>query len=138
MKEENTKVVLIGAENEKHLVEEVAYLMEESPILAIGLKLTQLVSLIKKCSLFIGNSTGPMHIVSALNVPVVAIFGSQHPLDSYQEWGPWGEGHIVVSKDLNCPECHPSDCITFNCMKLISVQDVFVAVQKQLKNHNVI
>jgi ADP-heptose:LPS heptosyltransferase len=74
-----------------------------------------------------------MHIAAALEVPVVAIFGNIHPLDSYLEWGPWGEGHIVVSKNLNCPDCHPSDCKTFDCMKLISASEVLAAALKQLK-----
>ena len=73
-----------------------------------------------------------MHIAAALKVPVVAIFGNIHPLDSYQEWGPWGEGHIVVSKDLNCPDCHPGDCKTFDCLRLISSQEVLQAVSQQL------
>jgi len=86
-----SKVILIGGDGEGPLLKEVASLMETRPLLALGLKLTQLVSLIKRGALFIGNSTGPMHIAAALKVPVVAIFGNTHPLDSYQEWGPWGK-----------------------------------------------
>jgi ADP-heptose:LPS heptosyltransferase len=101
----------------------------------LGLQLTQLVSLIKKCHLFIGNSTGPMHIAAAIGVPVVAIFGNIHPLDSYLEWGPWGEGHIVVSKNLNCPDCHPGNCRAFSCMELITAEEVFAAAKKQIKKY---
>ena len=74
-----------------------------------------------------------MHIAAALGVPVVAIFGNIHPLDSYQEWGPWGEGHIVVSKNLDCKNCHPGDCKTFDCMNLITPEDVLRAAEKQMK-----
>lgn len=104
--------------------------MEEKPFEARDMTLTQLVSLIKRGHLFIGNSTGPMHIAAALEVPVIAIFGTMHPLDSYKEWGPWGEKHIIISKELECGDCHPSDCKTFDCMKLISSEEVSKAAKK--------
>lgn len=132
IKEEKAKVILIASRSEQQLMEEVVSLMREKPFFAIGLSLAQLVSLIKRCRLFIGNSTGPMHIAAALKVPVVAIFGNIHPLDSYQEWGPWGEGHIVVSRNLNCSDCHPSDCKTFDCLQLISAEEVLEAARQQL------
>lgn len=129
---QNAKVILVGGKEEKQLLEETGSLMKGKPLFATGLRLTQLISLIKRSDLFIGNSTGPMHIAAALKVPVVAVFGPVHPLDSYKEWGPWGEGHTVVSKDLDCPECHPTDCKTFDCMRLITVEDVMKAVRVQL------
>ncbi len=130
IKEENARVILIGDKEEEELVGEILSLIAGRPLFAVGLKLTRLVSLIKRCSLFIGNSTGPMHIAAALGVPVVAIFGPIHPLDSHKEWGPWGEGHIVVSRDLNCHGCHPTDCKTFDCMRLITANQVFEAAKK--------
>lgn len=133
IREKNAKVILIGNHKERKLIQEIVSFMEERPIVAIGLEPTELISLIKRCSLFIGNSTGPMHIAAGLNIPVVAIFGNIHPHDSYKRWGPWGRGHIVVSKDLNCKKCHPGDCKTFDCMKLITVEDVLCAVDKQLE-----
>jgi ADP-heptose:LPS heptosyltransferase len=129
---QGVNVVLIGGKNEIPLIQEMESLMNMKPVIAVNMSLTRLVSLIRKSDIFIGNSTGTMHIAAALRVPVVAIFGNIHPLDCYEEWGPWGEGHIVVSKKLDCPECHPSDCGTFDCMRLISVQDVFEAAQVQL------
>jgi ADP-heptose:LPS heptosyltransferase len=79
---EDINVILIGGMDERQLVEDTATLTNKSPVRATGMKLTELLSLIKRCDLFIGHSTGPMHIAAALNVPVVAIFGAVHPLDS--------------------------------------------------------
>ena len=128
----NAKILLFGGGSEDSLVKSVVQLMKKKPVVAFDLPLLQLVSLIKRCRLFISNSTGPMHIAAALKVPVTAIFGNMHPLDSYQEWGPWGEGHMIVSKDLKCPDCHPTDCRTFDCMTLITEEDVLNAVAGQL------
>ncbi len=35
--------------------------------------------LVRQCDLFIGGDTGPMHIASAMDVPVVAVFGGTSP-----------------------------------------------------------
>lgn len=130
---EKATVILIADKNEEILLQAITSLMTEKPLVASGLKLTELISLIKRCDLFIGNSTGPMHIAAALKVPVVAIFGSTHPLDNFKAWGPWGEWHTVVSKDLHCRNCHPGDCRDIACMKEISVDDVIRAVRERLK-----
>lgn len=131
------KILLIGDDSEKYLVEDLLRMIrnKKEVIPARDTTLTQLVSLLKRCNLFIGNSTGPMHLAAALKVPVVAIFGCIHPLDSYKKWGPWGDGHIVVSKNLNCPECHPSDCNTFDCMRLITSKEVLEAASRQIRTY---
>ena len=120
-------VILAGGTDERDLIRELGSLMKEKAVIAEGLTLSRLVSLIKRADLFIGNSTGPMHIAAALRVPVVAIFGCRHPLDSFLEWGPWGQKCIVVSKDVGCRRCHPSDCVSFECMAAVTVADVYRA-----------
>lgn len=127
------QVILIGSQEESRLVDEVRSFMKNKPILAVGLPLTSLISLTKRCCLFVGNSTGPMHIASALKIPVVSLFGSTHPYDSYRAWGPWGTKHIVVSKNLDCKNCHPGDCKHYDCMRLITSDDVFQAARSLLK-----
>jgi len=135
IEEYHFKILLVGGDFEEHLVEDILSLIKNKRevIPAGNTTLTQLVSLLKRCNLFIGNSTGPMHMAAALNIPVVAIFGCVNPLDNYKRWGPWGNGHIVVSKDLNCPDCHPSDCETFDCMRLITTKEVLEAIDSQTK-----
>jgi heptosyltransferase I len=41
--------------------------------------LAELIALIRRASLFIGGDTGPMHLATALGVPVVALFGPTDP-----------------------------------------------------------
>lgn len=132
MKERKMKVVLLGGPGEEGLVGEIISLTQEKPIIAQGFSLSEAVSLIKRARIFIGNSTGTMHIAAALKIPVVAIFANSHPLDSWQKWGPFGEGHIVVHKDVGCIDCQPSDCGNFRCREAITVSDVFGAIRAQL------
>jgi ADP-heptose:LPS heptosyltransferase len=74
-----------------------------------------------------------MHIAAALGVPVVAVFGAIHPLDSHHEWGPWGEGHLVVTHDPACVDSRSEDCTHYDCMKTIPADDVLDAVRRQLE-----
>lgn len=136
IEEYHFKILLVGDDSEGHLVEDILRLIKNKKkvIPTENTTLTQLVSLLKRCNFFIGNSTGPMHMAAALNIPVVAIFGCINPLDNYKRWGPWGNGHIVVSKDLNCPDCHPSDCKTFDCMRLITPKEVLAAASNQMRD----
>ena len=127
------KIILTAGARETQLVERVKSLMEQEAICAARLSLTGIVSLLNRAKLYIGNCTGPMHIASALGVPVVAIIGTMHPLDSYQAWGPWGTPNIVVHKDSDCKNCHPGDCQDFNCMSAITVEDVVQAATKLLR-----
>ncbi|MBU2540553.1 MAG: glycosyltransferase family 9 protein [Candidatus Omnitrophica bacterium] len=129
----NAKPILVGSASERFLSEKIVSLMKNPPIVAVGnTNLTGLISLTKRCKLFIGNSSGPMHIAAALRIPVVGIFGNISPVDSFKNWGPWGEGHVIVSKNLDCTNCQPADCLSLDCMQLITVEDVLKAVEEQL------
>lgn len=131
------KVVIVGAANETALSEELAFNMRHRPIIATGkLTLSQLVSLIKRCCLFIGNSSGPMHIACALRVPVVAIFGNVHPVDQYKNWAPLTDRAKIVSKNLDCLDCQPSDCPSLDCLKLITAGEVLEAAEGLLRKNN--
>jgi ADP-heptose:LPS heptosyltransferase len=96
------------------------------------LRLTNLISVIKRCDLFVGNSTGPTHIAAALGRPVVAIFGSRHPLDCPATWAPRTSNAITVKKETACEICHPTDCESFECMNAVTVEDVFNACGRLL------
>lgn len=54
--------------------------------------LTQLIALTRRARLLIGGDTGPMHLASALDVPVVGIFGPTDPARN----GPFGTRNIVL------------------------------------------
>ena len=130
--EKKVRVVLVGSRGEQDLVLKVAGRLPGTIVQAVGLSVAELVSVLKRCRIFIGNSTGPMHIAAGLGVPVVALFGSKHPLDSVQAWRPWGVSSVVITKELGCPGCHPGDCWHHACMKAIGADEVFAAACKLL------
>jgi heptosyltransferase I len=90
----------------------------------------QLVPLLKKARLFIGGDTGPFHLACALGTPVVGIFGPTSPIRN----GPWQEDDETVYHPLSCSSCHGRSCSTGNECMDISVEEVFAAVVRRLKN----
>lgn len=92
--------------------------------------LLQLASLLERCHLLVTNDTGTMHVASAVGTPVVAIFGSTDPVTT----GPWGDGHVVLRREVPCSPCLKRVCPTdHRCMKLVTVDEVEEAVEKKLR-----
>jgi len=58
----------------------------------ISCSIADLIALTRRASLLIGGDTGPMHLASALKIPVVAIFGPTNPARN----GPFGTRSIVL------------------------------------------
>jgi heptosyltransferase-2 len=93
-------------------------------------KLRELAALISECDAFITNDSGPMHMASALHIPIVAIFGSTNKTTT----GPLGLGHKIVSADLPCSPCMKRECpeIHIKCMTDITAEKVFTALKEVL------
>ena len=99
------------------------------PILAKGLTLLQLASVIEGCWFFVGNDSGISHLAAALRLPTVVIFG---PTDE-KVWSPRGEKAFVVSKQVRCSPC-PQErllvCKDFECLRGIEIEDVLEGVKR--------
>lgn len=98
-------------------------------VIAKGLSLLELASVIEGSRLFIGNDSGVSHLAAALQIPVVAIFGPTDP----RVWSPRGERVMVVRKTLPCAPCAEERfflCKEVECLKQITVGDVFNGIQQ--------
>ena len=134
MDDVDLKVIITGSEEEVGLVSEVANRMRAEPLLeACHLTIKELAALIQRAHVFVSNSTGPMHIAAAVGTPVVALFPPIIPC-SPRRWGPYGEGHIVMSPKVpECGKCIEQRCSYFDCMDLINIDEVFNAVRVVLE-----
>lgn len=91
----------------------------------------QLAALVARCSLFVTNDTGPMHVADAVGVPIVAVFGSTDPVTTR----PFGRSHSVVRHAMDCSPCLERTCPLkhHNCMKFVTVDEVYDACFRLLK-----
>lgn len=130
------KVLVFAGPDETSLQNQMAELMKSLPILVRDMGLRELAALIQRCALYIGNDTGPMHIAAAVGTRVIAIFGST----SSRRSGPYGNGHVVISKAVGCNPCHPGrhpgGCKLGKClaMEAVSLGEVSEAVERILSN----
>jgi heptosyltransferase-2 len=124
------RVVILGAPGEEALGRAVADAMESRPLVLSGqTSIRELMSVIKRCRLFLTNDTGPMHVAAAFGVPVVAVFG---PTD-WRTTAPFGDRHRLVRKPVDCSPCLLRECpIDHRCMSGISVEDVYEAAADRL------
>ena len=122
--------ILFGSKADWDVAEEVRLAARTKLInLAGKTNLQDAIYLISQCRLFISNDSGLMHIAGALNIPTVAIFGSTNPVTT----SPAGNKTTIVHQNVSCSPCLEEICPTdFSCMKLISVENVFVAAKNIL------
>ena len=125
------KIIMVGDSQDELLAQEIITGIKPLPFNAAGITtIGQLAYLLSKCRLLISNDSAPMHLGWAVKTPVAAIFG---PTD-YKKYAPCGPDDIVIRKDLSCSPCERALCPkgTRECMKLISVDEVFAACKKIL------
>jgi ADP-heptose:LPS heptosyltransferase len=100
-----------------------------APILARGLTLLQLASVMEGCRFFVGNDSGISHMAAALGLPTVAIFG---PTDQ-GVWAPRGEETVVVWRGIHCSPC-PQErffhCKDSECLKVVEVKEVLEGLEE--------
>jgi len=130
------KVVIVSGPKDMQKAQEVIKNMRVKALNLSGkTSISQLASLLRRCQLFISTDSGPMHVASALGVPVITIFGRSQAGLSPKRWGPLGEKNKVLYKTVGCTICLAHNCQKdFACLKATSVEDVLRAAEEILKN----
>jgi lipopolysaccharide heptosyltransferase I len=90
--------------------------------------LRQIVALLERASLVVGNDTGPMHMAAALGKPLVTPYGPTDP----GRTGPYGREESVVRLNLPCMPCYSRTCSHVSCMKWLEVEAVLAVAQEQI------
>lgn len=125
------QVIFIGGNEDRELVRRVLAGMKNRAISAAGeLSLPESAALLTRCKCLVSSDTGPLHLATAVQTPVVGLFGSTDP----RRTGPIGSGHRVILKGLPCVPCEEKHCPlgTRACMAEITVDEVLNAVSKIL------
>lgn len=101
---------------------------------AEGLSLSELRALMDRAALFVGGDSGPLHVASTSEVPIVGLYGPTLPERS----APWRPREIpTVSVDVGELPCRPCDqrvCAPgdFRCLTGIAATDVRAAAERLL------
>lgn len=126
--ETRANVILIGAENEREVSNEVARKSKIKPIVLTGeTDLAQAAAVLSICDLLVSNDTGPAHAAAALGTETLTIFGPTNPLTTR----PWNAE--IIYKKVECAPCMLRKCpIDHRCMTRISAGEVFELAKEKL------
>ncbi len=92
--------------------------------------LNQLGVVLEKCKLLVCNDSGIMHMGAALQVPLVAIFGSTSPV-----WTrPLGRKNKVLYERVFCSPCFKPTCyrtdVPYDCLKKVTPEKAWAACRE--------
>lgn len=100
-----------------------------------SLSLGELRALCERAALYIGGDSGPLHLASASDVPIVALFGPTLPERS----APWRPASLPCETiDVGALPCRPCDqrvCAPgdFRCLTTISAENVWAAAERVMQ-----
>jgi ADP-heptose:LPS heptosyltransferase len=96
--------------------------MREGVVEVVCQRPFEAMALIERCRFFVTNDSGLMHIAAALNVPMVAIFGSTDPVAT----GPRSRKARVIRHPMECSPCLKPECPRdYRCLRAIQPGEVW-------------
>jgi len=132
IKEHGCEVFVIGDAADKEVVKRMKT-FARYPVqdLCCGTNIGMVYELMRQADIVVTNDSAPLHIASAANAPVVAIFG---PSDE-KKYGPVSESCAVVAPDRSCRPCCNALCKkgpAEGCIPDVTVEDVYKTAKELL------
>ncbi len=127
----NMRVVITGTEEDCADTDRISASLKNTKIInACGkTSVNQLAALIKRCAVYISADSSPLHIASAVDTPVIALFG---PTDPLRHMPAVKKGKLIF-KELLCRACYKTKCKHNKCMRAITPEEVMGAIEELLK-----
>ncbi|HEY0847777.1 MAG TPA: lipopolysaccharide heptosyltransferase II [Noviherbaspirillum sp.] len=127
----NVQIALMGSGKDKDVCDEIVAAVPSVRNLAGVTALDEAVALIAMASAMVSNDSGLLHIASALNRPIVAIYGPTDPLHA----PPFSDVAKSLYLALECAPCRQRECPLghHRCMQEISAQMVWEPLSGMLK-----
>jgi lipopolysaccharide heptosyltransferase II len=123
------KIALVGGKDEMKDCEEIANACGQWVVNLCGkTEIFDLVPLYEKARLIVGNDTGPAHIASCTDRPILVICGPTDP----RRVKPAGDNVQAIQADLPCINCYQKECDHHSCMKAITPEQVFALLKPAL------
>lgn len=124
----DAQLIVTGSKNEFEICSKISS-VGGAVNLAGKFNLAELTALISLCSVFIANSTGPLHIAAALGRHVIGFY-PKIVVASPQRWGPYTTSAYIFQPEIDCSNCSREQCLKLNCMDSISAFNVFFTIRK--------
>ncbi len=117
-KHTDAQIVLLGSGKDKPVCEEIAAIELNVRNLAGVTSLDQAIALLAKADAVVSNDSGLLHIASAFNRPVVAIYGPTDPNHA----PPFSDIAKSIYLNLDCAPCKQRECPLghHHCMRQIT------------------
>jgi lipopolysaccharide heptosyltransferase II len=121
-RERDADIVLFGAPSENEVSAAIqAGLTQPALDLTGKTQVAELPALLSRCSVFLGNDSGAMHVAAAVGLPVVAVFGPTDPFGT----APATTRCTIVQEKPYCSPCFLRRCPTdHRCMTAVAPEMV--------------
>ena len=126
---QRAQVVFTGAADRQDEIEALVSQSRAKNVISLAgkLNLLEFAALVKRACVMLTGDSFPMHIASACDTDVVALFG---PTDE-NKVGPMRESAVVI-RAPDCQQCDRRNCQR-NCLSRILVEQAVTAVQSKLE-----
>jgi ADP-heptose:LPS heptosyltransferase len=121
--------VFLGGKEDLEYIHKAVKILQHPYCITAGItNITQSAAILRRAKLFIGNDSGPAHLASAVNVPVIVLFSG---VNLSEMWRPWGKNVFVIQNKPSCYLCGLKECNQPKhiCMDNITVEDVIEKAQ---------
>jgi len=136
-------IAITGNQKELGIAQDIVKAMSDDirkPIITSGQfeTIVGTAALIEKAAVVVTGDTSILHVSSALDIPLVGIFGSTRPRDNAPLFG---RSKLLFVEDLACSPCYKSKCPLkgsqhMACMHGVSPESVISAVHELISTPN--
>ena len=131
LREKGVEVTISGSEKEGGQIRKTAQEMNlDLRDISGETDLRTLAAVLSLAEVVVANSTGPLHLATAVGTKVVGLYSGRKVM-SPQRWGPVGKYHRVIQPPNPECQCPPRRC---RCMETISIKRVADEVISSLEN----
>ena len=124
------RVFVTGAGRDAPQVEAVAGLLDPGvDVLLDAFTLREFLGVLSAGDVFVGPSTGPLHLAAALDLAAVGLYPPVATM-APERWGPRGRWVTTMVPKVDCPAvrtCRGERCALYNCMDGIATTEVVEA-----------
>jgi len=124
------KSVLIGSKQDSTALTKIINATKNAILMPDDFQIEETAALLRLAEAAVGNDSGPLHLASFQDIPVIGLYGSTNP----NLCGPLGKKSTVLRTNVSCAPCSLYSCpYNKKCIDSISVDDVKGAISKILK-----